>query len=67
MKLGRRKAQYVRGRLVFNLDMVEKNIETSKNTVRRAEQKQEIRSISARKIVAALAVKVSDLVKEPFF
>jgi DNA-binding XRE family transcriptional regulator len=38
---------------------------TAKNTVIRAENERDIRPSSARKIAAALEVKVADLVREP--
>lgn len=64
MKLDRKRMQYARDRLGYSLAMVSEEAGVAENTAIRAEREDEIRPVTARKIAAALGVRVADLIGE---
>ncbi len=64
LKLSRKRMQHARDRLGYSLVMVAEEAGVAENTAIRAEHEEEIRPGTARKIAAALGVRVADLIGE---
>lgn len=64
LKLDRAKLQRARKMLGYAIETVAEQAGISKNSVLRAEHEEDIRPVTARKIAAALGVRVADLIGE---
>jgi DNA-binding XRE family transcriptional regulator len=64
LRLDRDKLQRAREMLGYSIEMTGEEAGVSKNSVLRAEHEEDIRPVTARKIAAALGVRVADLVEE---
>jgi transcriptional regulator with XRE-family HTH domain len=64
LKLDRDRLQRAREMLGYSIEMAAREAGVSKNSVLRAEHKEDIRPVTARKIAAALGVAVADLIGE---
>lgn len=64
MRLDRDKLQRAREMLGYSIEMTGEEAGVSKNSVLRAEHEEDIRPVTARKIAAALGVRVADLLEE---
>jgi DNA-binding XRE family transcriptional regulator len=64
LKLDRDKLQRAREMLGYSIEMTGEEAGVSKNSVLRAEHEEDIRPVTARKIAAALGVRVADLLEE---
>jgi transcriptional regulator with XRE-family HTH domain len=64
LKLDRDRLQRAREMLGYGLEKTAEEAGISKNSVLRAEHEEDIRPVTARKIAAALDVRVADLIRE---